>query len=173
MLLHAHPLNQRREESGQLPINSLWLWGAGTLARNADEPVPVSGDFDGVWANSPLPLGLARHAGVARHRLSADAPALLDAMAAGTHHLVVLDALQGAVTYENAEAYREALGQLDARWFAPLRGALQRGQLRHLRIDAPTVYATLGWNATRAGQWQFWRRAQAIAALARALAHAD
>ena len=169
MLLHAHPLNARREESGQLPINSLWLWGAGSLAPGA-EPAPVN--FDGAWADTPLPLGLARHAGIARHRLPSDAPTLLDAAAPDTHQLVVLDALQAAVAYENGEAYRDALADLDARWFAPLRAALLRGRVTRLRIEAPTVYATLAWDATRAGQWRIWRRTQAIAALARELAHA-
>jgi hypothetical protein len=181
MLLHAHPLNARREESGQLPINSLWLWGAGSLApagseptkAGAAEPVPPQADFDGVWAESPLPLGFARHAGIARHRLPPDAPALLDAAASETHQLVVLDALQSAVAYENGEAYRELLTDLDARWFAPLRAALRRGRVARLRIEAPTVYATLAWDATRAGQWRIWRGTQAIAALARDLTHAD
>ena len=176
MLLHAHPLNAQREESGQLPINSLWLWGAGSLAPAAGastEPAPAHADFDGVWADTPLPLGLARHAGIARHRLPPDAPTLLDAVAPETHQLVVLDTLQSAVTYENGEAYRDALADLDRCWFAPLRAALQRGRVTRLRIEAPTVYATLAWDATRAGQWRIWRGAQAIAALARALAHAD
>ncbi len=172
MLLHAHPVNQRREESGQLPINSLWLWGAGSLAHAAGSS-PAQAAFDGVRANAPLPLGFARHAGIARHRLPPDAPALLDAAAPDTHQLVVLDALQSAVAYENGDAYRDLLADLDARWFAPLRAALRRGRVARLRIEAPTVYATLAWDTTRAGQWRIWRGAQAIGALARTLAHAD
>ncbi len=29
MLLFEHPVNQAREARGELPINSLWLWGGG------------------------------------------------------------------------------------------------------------------------------------------------
>jgi hypothetical protein len=31
MLLHDHPVNLLREARGQLPVNSLWLWGGGVL----------------------------------------------------------------------------------------------------------------------------------------------
>jgi len=31
VILHNHPVNQRREQRGQVPANSLWFWGAGKL----------------------------------------------------------------------------------------------------------------------------------------------
>lgn len=31
MFLHAHPVNEQREQSGKLPVNSLWFWGGGAL----------------------------------------------------------------------------------------------------------------------------------------------
>ena len=33
MVLHDHPVNQAREARGQAAVNSLWLWGGGTLPR--------------------------------------------------------------------------------------------------------------------------------------------
>ncbi|MDD5385037.1 MAG: hypothetical protein PHG89_09180 [Gallionella sp.] len=39
MLLFAHPVNEAREARGELPVNSLWLWGGGCdtlLAKPAD-----------------------------------------------------------------------------------------------------------------------------------------
>ena len=35
MFLHGHPVNERRETAGQPAINSLWLWGGGTLPTAA------------------------------------------------------------------------------------------------------------------------------------------
>ena len=32
MLLHEHPVNQRRERARQLPVNGWWLWGFGDAA---------------------------------------------------------------------------------------------------------------------------------------------
>ena len=164
MLLHAHPINQQREDAGLLPINSLWLWGAGALPERADS------DFDGVWASHPLAAGLARAAGVPAHPLPIDASTLFEHTAADTTQLIVLGDLLDAVHYENGEAYRSALGGLEARWFAPLRAALAAGRISRLRIEAPTAYATLAWDSTRREQWALWRRAQPLAALARALA---
>jgi hypothetical protein len=35
MLLHEHPVNQRRERAGQLPVNGAWLWGFGVVPARA------------------------------------------------------------------------------------------------------------------------------------------
>ena len=54
MLLHEHPCNQRREQRGELAVNSLWFWGAGTDSRpRADVR------FDAVWSDDPAARGLA------------------------------------------------------------------------------------------------------------------
>jgi hypothetical protein len=164
MLLHAHPINAERESSGRLPINSLWLWGAGTL------PPRRESDFDGVWSSQPLALGLARAAGVPTHALPVDAATLLAHTAADTHHLVVLEDLLAPVQYENGKAYATALNGLERRWFAPLRSALAAGKIAQLRVEASTAYAALAWQSTRSDQWKLWRRSQPLAALAKELA---
>ena len=164
MVLHAHPLNAQRENDGRLPINSLWLWGAGTLPERRDS------DFDGVWSANPLARGLARAAGVATHRLPADALTLLTHAAPETRQRVVLEDLLSPVLYQNGAAYRNALASLEARWFAPLRAALVRGEISELRVEATSAYATLAWTSSRRQQWQLWRRAQPLAALAEELA---
>ena len=166
MLLHAHPLNAQRENDGSLAINSLWLWGGGALQER------IESDFDGVWSSNPLALGLARAAGVPTHRLPVDAATLFEHAAPDTRHLVVLEDLLAPVLYQNGEDYRNALASLEARWFAPLRAALRRGKIAHLRIEASTAYAALAWQTARRQQWQLWRRAQPLAALAAELAKA-
>jgi hypothetical protein len=167
MLLHAHPINAAREAGGRLPVNNLWLWGAGTL------PPRYASDFDGVWSTDPLALGLARGAGVPTHALPVDAPTLLAHAAADTHHLIVLEDLLAPVQYENGKAYAAALNGLEERWFAPLKAALAAGKIAQLRIEATTAYAALTWQGTRQDQWKLWRRPQALAALAGELAKAS
>ena len=164
MVLHAHPLNARREKDGQLPVNSLWLWGAGTL------PARRASDYDGVWSSNPLARGLARAAGVPTHRLPIDAATLLSHVAPATSQLVVLEDLLAPVLYQDGEAYRDALAGLETRWFAPLRAALRGGRIDALSIVASTAYAALAWHTTRRRQWALWRRAQPFAALAEELA---
>ncbi len=166
MLLHGHPANATREEAGRMPINSLWLWGAGCL------PARTASDFDGVWSTHPLAVGLGRAAGVPAHAVPLDAAALFAHTAPDSHHLVLLEDLLGAVQYQNGDAYRSALHALDTRWFAPVRQALTSGKLKRLRLESPTAYGALAWESTPSEQWKLWRRAQSLATVAQTLAKA-
>ena len=168
MLLHAHPINRQRENAGRLPINSLWLWGAGSLLPRTDSAAPCR--FDGVWSSDPLALGMARATGVPTHRVPVDAATLLEHAAPDTSHLVVLDDLLGPVHYENGENYRGAITALEKRWFAPLRAALSAGKIKQLRIEASTAYALLAWDSRRSDLWKFWCRSQPLADIAKGLA---
>ncbi|MFB0935602.1 MAG: hypothetical protein QMB52_07490 [Propionivibrio sp.] len=163
--LHAHPVNQQREAKGLLPINSLWLWGAGSL------PPRIESDFDGVWSTHPLAIGLARAASVPTHPAPVDAATLFARAAPGTRQLVELDDLAGPVQYENGEAYRHAIASLEHRWFAPLQEALAAGRIKQLRIEAATAYATLTWESGRNDQWKIWRRPQPLIEIAQRLAN--
>ncbi|HEY8354935.1 MAG TPA: hypothetical protein VIK69_07975 [Methylophilaceae bacterium] len=60
MLLHTHPVNQRREERGLPACNSLWFWGGEPLQTAGDGPVNAYGE-------SPLIRGLAQ-LGYVAHR---------------------------------------------------------------------------------------------------------
>ena len=40
MALHEHEVNQAREANGQLPVNSLWLWGGGTAPEQVTRAQP-------------------------------------------------------------------------------------------------------------------------------------
>lgn len=163
MVLHAHPINTARESAGRLPINSLWLWGAGILPPN------LQSDFDGVWSTQPLALGLARAAGVATHPTPLDAATFFAHAAPESNHLVIAEDLLGPVQYQDVTAYRAALLALETRWFTPLRQALLGGQLTQLSLVSSTAYGTLNWQSRRIDQWKLWRRAQPLAQLAQHL----
>ena len=167
MVLHQHPANERREEEGRPTVNSLWLWGAGVL------PAVTASRFGAIWANNPLARGLGRAFGVPVQPLPDDAGALLARAPAGSRQLVVLDALQAPVQYEDAAAWRAGLLDLEARWFAPLQKALAGGKVQRVRLEASTAYATLAWESGRSDQWRAWRRAEPLAATAQSLARGE
>jgi len=162
--LHAHPVNQQREDKGLLPINSLWLWGAGRL------PPRLESDFDGVWSTHPLAIGLARAAGVSTHPVPVDAATFFAHVAPDTRQLVELDDLASPVQYENGNAYRKTITRLEQCWFVPLQEALAAGRIKQLRIEAATAYATVTWESSRHDQWKFWRRSQPLTQIAKRLA---
>lgn len=163
-LLHAHPANARREAAGQPPINSLWLWGGGTLPHSLRAAVA------GVWSDAPLASGLALAAGIPRRPQPAGLAPLLADAAPGTTRLAVIDTLLAPALYEDGDVWRDAMIRLEAAWFAPLAAALARGRLRDAVIVAPTAYGVLEWRLDRKTLWKFWQRPQALADLARRLA---
>lgn len=165
MFLFLHPLNAERQGRGQPAINSLWLWGAGTL------PDLQPQGLSAVWSEDPLARGLARHAGLAAHPLPSQ---LTDVLAAsGDHPLVLLDALQAPVLHERGDQWRERLLRLESDWFAPLRrelAGIPGGRVRSLRLLAPCLYGLLEWQITRADAWKLWRRPCPLPGLIRQIA---
>jgi hypothetical protein len=61
VLLHQHPLNAQRRARGLAPVNSLWLWGGGSL------PGPPKSPLRGVVSDDLLLRALASRANVAQH----------------------------------------------------------------------------------------------------------
>ena len=167
MVLYGQAANERREESGRSTINSLWLWGAGTA------PKASTSDFAGIWGGDVLACGLGRAFGVAVRPPPDDLGALLTQSPGGSRQLLVLDSLQRPVQYQDADAYRRQLAELDKRWFSPLRTALANGGTGRLRLVAPTTYAVLVWESGRGEQWRLWRRPRPLAATAQALARGE
>ena len=51
MSLHEHEINLRRENEGQRPINSIWIWGGGVAPEPDARPIPP------LFANDPLLRG--------------------------------------------------------------------------------------------------------------------
>ena len=59
-----------------------------------------------------------------------------------------LDDLLQAAQDQDAQAWRDALADLENRWFAPLKTALAKGRLSQLEVVAGTSYGDLTWQAS-------------------------
>jgi hypothetical protein len=156
MLLHAHPVNEAREARGELPINSVWLWGGGR------QPQVVGGHWVSVTADDPAALGLARLAGVRHRRLPPTGAAWLERAPEEGRHLVVLDALRAPFALSETAAYRQALEAMERDWFAPLLAALRAGRLGMLTLQVPDAAESLSFETIRGDLRRFWRRAKAL-----------
>ena len=148
MLLFSLPVNDAREARGELPINSLWCWGGGTL------PVIAPGSGTKLWANDSDARALAAAANVSNDQLPAHASAI-DQSA-----LIILDALSGAAQYGDYQGWREALLQLESNWFAPLLQQLKSGQLSSLQINTFTQQQVINWQIQPIDLYKLWRRSR-------------
>ena len=157
MLLHGHAVNEARERSGALPINSVWLWGGGRLADAAP------GAFTAVWSRDPFAAGVAHAGRIAAHNLPGDAAELLRASASEGVNLILLDGLRGAAQYGDARGWREALAQLERDWFAPLLAALTQERIGMLTVHALGPGGVRSVETARGDLRRFWRRAKPLA----------
>lgn len=152
MVLHAHPINEARE----IPINSVWFWGAGRM------PAVSSTRWNSVAAGDPLVLGLGRAAGSRHRTLPASAGAWLDRAPEEGRHLLLLDALRAPLALEQTGEYQETLARLERDWFAPLLDGLRDGRIGMITIHVPDAAESLAYETIRADLRRFWRRPRSL-----------
>jgi len=131
MLLHEHPVNERRARAGEPPVNSLWLWGFGkTRSAAATALMPLA--TDDAWLAS-----LWRAHGGTTTSID-EAPALI----AGRSTSALI-----AIT-------RAPTSDIERRVLAPLRAALGGARRGGFALLAGEERVELDARS----RWRFWRR---------------
>jgi hypothetical protein len=132
MLLHDHPVNQRRERLGQVACNSLWLWGGGKQ--------PKKGEAKSIRAYGTMPLlkGLGRLGKIECTDLPRDFSAI------GRH-------VQTWVQLDESAS-------IDEDWFRPAADALMCGKLRCLQLNFAVNGKLLSAILRRRDLLKFWRK---------------
>lgn len=131
MQLHNSPVNQARLARGELPVNSVWFWGGGTV------PTPAPRHFQQVWSDDPVCLGLACLSNTP-HATPPDGTDWLQHIVQPGHRLLVLP----SPTTPAADEYAALFSR---QWCAPLVAAAQSGALDLLDIytkDGNVFHAT-------------------------------
>ena len=144
MLLHDHPVNRERAARGEAAINSLWLWGNGSL------PAGLTTSWPALCADHALARGLARHAGIP----CSPVPESFEHWQERPLPLVLLDALEWPQSYRDIERWLDAFERLERDWLRPAARALRSGVLASLTLDACNGRRFTG------GRWQqyrFWK----------------
>jgi hypothetical protein len=145
MVLHEHPVNERRTNTRATAINALWLWGFGPLDA-APAALPATGRWvlraDDLWLRT-----FWRAHGGAERPLGA----------AGTEDGNALIAMTQRPTTEPAEA----LAEVDSSLLARLCRSVQAGALHALELhDGARVHVL-----DRRSRLRIWRRPAATASL--------
>jgi hypothetical protein len=130
VVLHNHPVNQKRISTGKAPVNSLWFWGAGAL------PDHVTASFSAIFSDDDAVQAFATLA-------KATAMPLPPRWGAG-----------GGDRVFDLRHMRD-LALLQSQWVEPMLRDLQAGALGAAWLD----FADGARFALRARQrWRFWRR---------------
>jgi hypothetical protein len=158
MLLHAHPANQQREDRGDLPVNSFWLWGGGMLRQR---PTP---DAASIWADDALTRGLSLAGGRTAKPVPASCRGWLEQVLATEEgeHLIVLDAPELADLRGDFVGWGEELVHLEQHWFSPLLQALKDGQVTGVCLHFAEVQRVASFRLARGDLWKFWRRTKSL-----------
>ena len=131
MLLHEHLVNEQREASGLLPVNSIWFSGGGVL------PEIVAKSKFSFYAEDPLLKGLAVLTKANHHKV----PQTFSDLPKEKHVLLWLDQLQ----------------HLESQWFLPMLKALRVGKLKRLSLRMGVANYTYIVTLTPLDVWKFWR----------------
>jgi hypothetical protein len=152
MLLHAHPVNAAREAAGRAPVNSVWLWGGGTL------PAPAAAPFSAVWSNDHTARALAHHTGC---RIESSPlrlmPDRMDGADPGAHffstRLLIAPLRQG-----NLSAWSAAVTALDRDWFQPLLQALKARRVSRVQLISNDPTGAHAFVIQPRDLLKFWRK---------------
>jgi hypothetical protein len=116
MLLFEHAVNRRREQRRCAAVDSVWLWGGGTLVLRDAPAVRI-------FVDGGLLRDLGRSAGLA----PAPLPLALDAAPSAVAQVFWLDAI-------DVDAAATRLPAFDRAWLAPAERALHAGAIREIEL---------------------------------------
>jgi len=146
MLMFEHPVNQAREQRGELAANSIWLSGGGVLPQmvglQVAERVCMLGE-------TPLIKGLNLFRQVPSHGIPQNAQQLLSYDADSTWLAINKDS-----GLENEGA-----------WFAPLLHALKQGRLMQLTLLFEQPGHLVKLQVSPRDTWKFWRKSLSLPGL--------
>ena len=147
MLLHMSDVNHRRELSGLLPVNSLWVWGGGILPK-------INDTFkQRIFTNVPMAKGLAIVHDASHHPIS-DVASLFETIDDDLPSLVILDDVFVPACYGDVIAWQSALDDLFDQWINPLVAHAMK------RKSAIRLYPCNGINylISPANKYRFYRK---------------
>ena len=149
MLLHSLPENEQRVSRGQLPINSVWLWGEGQSPRDKGKGFTVA------YTTDPLTKGLAQWTKTRVSNMFSQMEDCIATSTKGDSIFIQIDSLLEASLYGDFIQWSEKLSSFETKCFIPLWDALRRGKLGLVEVIAGDGYL---YQLKRSYTLRFWRK---------------
>ena len=152
MLFHSHPLNEVRENKGELTINSLWLWGEGGPLNSSVH------DFSWIMSEEPVANGLvmSSNCNVIPMIKSVD-----DIQGLESDGLIIIDVLFDAVNSGDVSSWSEGVMEICQQWLQPLDQLLKKRKIEQINLFISNGNQFV-INANKL--LKFWRRPKSIKA---------
>jgi hypothetical protein len=162
---YTHPVNAAREARGQAPINSIWPWGASSMAgehalklvaraaaKLAPQPAVATFATPG-WLTALADQRLDSLGGIGGLIAAGDADGGAD-----KGRLLVCGNAAAAAIAADWHAWLQEMHTLEQALFAPLLAALKQGRIKSLRLVLSHRDGHLETTTTPMAQRKFWRR---------------
>ena len=128
MTLHASELNENRQQRGELPVNSVWFWGAGALPDRSVH------NWTRVFTDDVNAHGFAMHTDTRCDVLPEHANQLIEQLADNDRALVVMSFGLRHAQYHDFEGWLDFIKYLEEFWFVDLLKFTRSGELEELNI---------------------------------------
>jgi len=131
MLLHAHELNESRENTGLASINSLWFHGSGQLVdqQGGDNNAAINN----LCSNDDLLKGFSRFIKCEHMELPDSVNAYTDYLLscdAGVNNVLHLDTLQALTNYTDVQPWLAQLETVLHNWIYPLLNFANKNNIK-------------------------------------------
>lgn len=110
MLLHPSPLEETQKNAGDLPVNSVWLWGGGKPYTES-----LDNDIDTIFGNTTLAATAALAADCQHQAL----PETIEPLLKGTN-VLLLDELLLPAALDQPIVWQKSLNHLSQQYLRPL-----------------------------------------------------
>ena len=149
MCLHGHPLNQKCEAHGGLPVNCVWFWGGG-------RGIALAQPFTRIVGDSELARAFAQVSNIA-HSINFG-----EKITNAENTLYVWEGAGAALRRGDFHAWRQSVLDFETHCMHSLWCSLNAGELDKITLDVLQEGHSKRFELTRAMLWKFWKRPQPL-----------
>ena len=148
MSLYNCPLNDEREQRGELPVNGIWLWGAGELPKFKKQI------WSCVFADEVTTQGLSILTGSPYMNLPESLEDLINQSGEQDNVLAVISFGLRHKQYFDHNGWQDFIAYIEEEWFADIEKLIKQKELDELTLLTESHYLTV----TKSSFMKFWRR---------------